>query len=149
MRSFVRKVKDDPPLETTQINPKTAKSFSLTRGGGGGQSDPRDFPNSCTRKIEIWHYLISFGNSCSTKCPPSWPPFWPPSWMWNLQKTLLLHLVLQSQPKVSGHPQKKALPRFPSFNVATMMSTFLSIFFWTCETTLGRGYGGKGSHCPM
>ena len=36
---------------------------------------------------------------------------------------------LQSQPKVSGHPQKKALPRFPSFNVATMMSTFLSIFF--------------------
>ena len=35
---------------------------------------------------------------------------------------------LQSQPKVSGHPQKKALPRFPSFNVATMMSTFLSIF---------------------
>ena len=56
---------------------------------------------------------------------------------------------LQSQPKVSGHPQKKALPRFPSFNVATMMSTFLSIFFWTCKTTLGRGYGGKGSHCPM
>ena len=41
MRSFVRKVKDDPPLEMTQINPKTAKSFSLTRGGGGGgdQSD--------------------------------------------------------------------------------------------------------------
>ena len=38
-------------------------------------------------------------------------------------------LLLQSQPKVSGHPQKKALPRFPSFNVATMMSTFLSIFF--------------------
>ena len=36
---------------------------------------------------------------------------------------------LQSQPKVSGHPQKKALPRFPSFNVATMMSTFPSIFF--------------------
>ena len=36
---------------------------------------------------------------------------------------------LQSQPKVSGHPQTKALPRFPSFNVATMMSTFLSIFF--------------------
>ena len=24
---------------------------------------------------------------------------------------------LQSQPKVSGHPQTKALPRFPSFNV--------------------------------
>ena len=56
---------------------------------------------------------------------------------------------LQSQPKVSGHPQTKALPRFPSFNVATMMSTFLSIFFWTCKTTLGRGYGGKGNHCPM
>ena len=37
--------------------------------------------------------------------------------------------VLQSQPKVSGHPQKKALPRFPTFNVATMMWTFLSIFF--------------------
>ena len=36
---------------------------------------------------------------------------------------------LQSQPKVSGHPQTKALPRFPSFNVATVMSTFLSIFF--------------------
>ena len=62
MRSFVRKVKDDPPLEMTQINPKTAKSFSLTReGGGGGQSDRRDFPNSCTRKIEVWHYLSSFG----------------------------------------------------------------------------------------
>ena len=30
-----------------------------------------------------------------------------------------------------------------------MMSTFLSIFFWTCKTTLGRGYGGKGNHCPM
>ena len=30
-----------------------------------------------------------------------------------------------------------------------MMSTFLSIFFWTCKTTLGRGYGGKASHCPM
>ena len=57
--------------------------------------------------------------------------------------------VLQSQPKVSGHPQKKALPRFPSFNVATMMSTFLWIFFWTCKTRLGRGYGEKGSHCPM
>ena len=56
---------------------------------------------------------------------------------------------LQSQLKVSGHPQTRALPRFPSFNVATMMSTFLSIFFWTCKTTLGRGYGGKGSHCPM
>ena len=56
---------------------------------------------------------------------------------------------LQSQPKVSGHPQTKALPRFPSFNVATMMSTFLSIFFWICKTTLGRGYGGKGNHCPM
>ena len=56
---------------------------------------------------------------------------------------------LQSQPKVSGHPQTKALSRFPSFNVATMMSTFLSIFFWTCKTTLGRGYGGKRSHCPM
>ena len=54
-----------------------------------------------------------------------------------------------SQPKVSGHPQKKALPRFPSFNVAPMMSTFPSIFFRTCKTTLGRGYGGKGSHCPM
>ena len=59
------------------------------------------------------------------------------------------YFYLQSQPKVSGHPQKKALPRFPSFNVATMMSTFLSIFFWTCKTTLGRGYGGKGSYCPM
>ena len=41
----------------------------------------------------------------------------------------LNQLDLQSQPKVSGHPQTKALPRFPSFNVATMMSTFLSIFF--------------------
>ena len=61
----------------------------------------------------------------------------------------LLTSSLQSQPKVSGHPQKKALPRFPSFNVATMMSTFISIFFWTCKTTLGRGYGGKGSYCPM
>ena len=46
-------------------------------------------------------------------------------------------------------PSDKSPPRFPSFNVATMMSTFLSIFFWTCKTTLGRGYGGKGSHCPM
>ena len=45
--------------------------------------------------------------------------------------------------------RRKTSPRFPSFNVATMMSTFLSIFFWTCKTTLGRGYGGKGSHCPM
>ena len=61
----------------------------------------------------------------------------------------LKDVELQSQPKVSGHPQTKVLPRFPSFNVATMMSTFLSIFFWTCKTTLGRGYGGKGSHCPM
>ena len=51
--------------------------------------------------------------------------------------------------ELQSHPQKKALPRFPSFSVATMMSTFLSIFFWTCKTTLGRGYGGKGSHCPM
>ena len=42
---------------------------------------------------------------------------------------LCFSCVLQSQPKVSGHPQKKALPRFPSFNVATMMSTFLWIFF--------------------
>ena len=31
---------------------------------------------------------------------------------------------LKSQPKVSGHPQTKALPHFPSFNVATMMLTF-------------------------
>ena len=46
----------------------------------------------------------------------------------NLNWKSHLH-ELQSQPKVSGHPQKKALPRFPSFNVATMMSTFLSIFF--------------------
>ena len=61
----------------------------------------------------------------------------------------IIYVNLQSQPKVSGHPQKKALPSFPSFNVATMMSTFLSIFFWTCKTTLGRGYGGKASHCPM
>ena len=45
--------------------------------------------------------------------------------------------------------RRKPSPAFPSFNVATMMSTFLSIFFWTCKTTLGRGYGGKGSHCPM
>ena len=52
-------------------------------------------------------------------------------------------LTLQSQPKVSGHPQKKALPRFPSFTVAPMMSTFLSIIFRTCKTTLGKGYGGK------
>ena len=41
----------------------------------------------------------------------------------------ILYMYLQSQPEVSGHPQKEALPRFPSFNVATMMSTFLSIFF--------------------
>ena len=93
-------------------------------------------------------------------------------WLWDRQQSsitvLLIHLLVfsfilnqicrvylqnsaeqQSQPKVSGHPQTKALPRFPSFNVATMMSTFLSIFFWTCKTTLGRGYGGKGSHSPM
>ena len=72
-------------------------------------------------------------------------------WKCSLRFTMLFSTIkyLQSQPEVSGHPQKKALPRFPSFNVATMMSTFLSIFFWTCKTTLGRGYGGKGSHCPM
>ena len=50
---------------------------------------------------------------------------------------------LQSQPKVSGHPQKKALPRFPSFNVAPMMSTFLLIFFPNLQNNVGRGYGGK------
>ena len=70
--------------------------------------------------------------------------------VWGKRKPLSNVIVWdQSQPKVSGHPQTTALPRFPSFNVATMMSTFLSIFFWTCKTTLGRGYGGKGSHCPM
>ena len=52
-------------------------------------------------------------------------PFDPP------ERSIVLKIEAkpQSQPKVSGHPQKKALPRFPSFNVATMMSTFLSIFF--------------------
>ena len=30
-----------------------------------------------------------------------------------------------------------------------MMSTFLSIYFRFFKTTLGREYGGKGSHCPM
>ena len=56
---------------------------------------------------------------------------------------------IQSQPKVSGHPQKKALPRFPSFNVAPMMSTFLSIFFESEKQHWAGGIGGKGSHCPM
>ena len=46
-----------------------------------------------------------------------------------------------SQPKVFGHPQKKALPRSPSFNVATMMSIFL-FFFSNLQW-------GKGSYCPM
>ena len=49
----------------------------------------------------------------------------------------------QSQPKVSGHPQTKALPRFPSFNVATMMSTFLSIFFLNLQNNIGLGVWGK------
>ena len=47
----------------------------------------------------------------------------------GLRLIYIIYVNLQSQPKVSGHPQKKALPSFPSFNVATMMSTFLSIFF--------------------
>ena len=87
---------------------------------------------------DVLRFLISFRYDLRLPFCFIYPPFlrlWPRK--------------LQSQPKVSGHPQKKALPRFPSFNVATMMSTFLSIFFWTCKTTLGRGYGGKGSHCPM
>ena len=50
---------------------------------------------------------------------------------------------LQSQPKVSGHPRKKALPRFPSFNVATMMSTFLSIFFLNLQNNIGQGGMGE------
>ena len=50
---------------------------------------------------------------------------------------------LQSQPKVSGHPQKKALPRFPSFNVAPMMSTFLSIFFEPAKQHWAVGMGEK------
>ena len=50
---------------------------------------------------------------------------------------------LQSQPKVSGHPQKKALPSFPSFNVATMMSTFLSIFFEPAKQHWAGGMGEK------
>ena len=49
---------------------------------------------------------------------------------------------LQSQPKVSGH-------RFPSFNVAPMMSTFLSICFQPAKQHWARGMGEKGSHCPM
>ena len=56
---------------------------------------------------------------------------------------------LQSQPKVSGHPQKKALPRFPFFNVAPMMSTFLSTFFEPAKQHWSGGLGEKGSHCPM
>ena len=42
-----------------------------------------------------------------------------------------------------GHPQKKTLPHFFSFNVATMTSTFLSVYFRTCKTTLDSGCGGK------
>ena len=43
----------------------------------------------------------------------------------------------------------KALPRFPSFNVAPMMSTFLSIFFEPAKQHWAGGMGEKGSHCPM
>ena len=51
--------------------------------------------------------------------------------------------MLQSQPKVSGHPQTKALPRFPSFNVATMMLTFFSIFFEPAKQRWAGGMGEK------
>ena len=43
--------------------------------------------------------------------------------------------VSQSQPKDSGHSQKKAFLRFPSS-------------FSNLQNNIGRGYGGKGSHCP-
>ena len=67
----------------------------------------------------------------------------------NYSRPRVTQHVLQSQPKVSGHPQKKALPRFPSFNVAPMMSTFLSIFFEPAKQHWSGGMGEKGSHCPM
>ena len=67
----------------------------------------------------------------------------------NLNDNNTFKANLQSQPKVSGQPQKKALPRFPSFNVAPMMSTFLSIFFEPAKQHWAGGMGEKGSHCPM
>ena len=45
-------------------------------------------------------------------------------------------------------PSEESPPPLPLFQ-CKMMSTFLWIFFSICKTTLGRGYGGKGSHCPM
>ena len=71
-----------------------------------------------------------------------------PCWFKESEKTgtfqsIVLGCYLQSQPKVSGHPQKKALPRFPSFNVATMMSTFLSVFFEPAKQHWAGGMGEK------
>ena len=45
--------------------------------------------------------------------------------------------------------RRNSLPRFPSFNVAPMMSTFLSIFFEPAKQHWAGGMGKKGSHCPM
>ena len=71
-------------------------------------------------------------------------------WGWTPGAVSLVMIgQLQSQPKVSGQPQKKALPRFPSFNVAPMMSTFLSIFFQPAKQHCAGGMGEKGSNCPM
>ena len=54
-------------------------------------------------------------------------------------------LLLQSQPKVSGHPQTKALPRFPSANVATMHDVDFSfdIFLTPAKQHWAGGMGEK------
>ena len=50
---------------------------------------------------------------------------------------------LQSQPEVSGHPQKKALPRFPSFNVDYNDVDFSFDIFLNLQNNIGQGVWGK------
>ena len=50
---------------------------------------------------------------------------------------------LQSQPKVSGHPQKKALPRFPSFQCCYNDVDFSFDIFLNLQNNIGAGGMGE------
>ena len=68
-----------------------------------------------------------------------------------LRKTLTGESVTQSTipAKSFWTASEESPPPLPLFQCCSNDVDFSFDFFRTCKTTLGRGYGGKGSHCPM
>ena len=67
----------------------------------------------------------------------------------GLKKVLIFVNCYNPSHKSLDTLRGKPSPASPHSVLLQWCRHFFWVFFRTCKTTLGRGNGGKGSHCPM